>query len=201
MFVYDETVLNCITFAYTVGIWMLTEYIKYVGKKSGFVRVDRLNPFASNIISMCNVYCYILFRNDQIMLAYYMYDLVNSISKRDTKIVIHHLISGWFLCLAVDHPDKYNIRLTAWYFEFSNQFMYYYKITKYSTLSKPIKLLIGWLSLNTTIIMWVVFRIGYLLYVINWPVTQPVKVSFWIFMFANIAWIRAMLGTVRQLER
>ena len=192
VFEYDRDVINNSVLVYAGWFWVLNWFIQWICKGMSVINQNKLNQFASNVVSCINVYMYMYMENNHVFFGYYIYDIINSIYKHDMLIIVHHLITMFVISIDPMSPNKTLITKSIWYFETSSVFLHYYKMVHYTHLSKMTKNVVGYYALSSSIVMWIVFRVGYLFY--NVPASVGISgfLMFALFSSASIWWINSM---------
>jgi hypothetical protein len=81
-------------------------------------------------INIINTILFLIFRNVNLLIAYYVYDLIIIILcyKKDRLLIIHHIISLYALTINPSGPDYDNIMSTAYLQKLGDLFLHIQKI-------------------------------------------------------------------------
>lgn len=160
--------------------------------------------FAADVISMLNSYWYLLYQNQEAIIAYYIYDLgrmVLNFSKKDIALVLHHVVTIYMVSLPVDSLDGEKVAQAMKYVKFGDLFFYWYDIVKHSNLSKSypkLALNIQIVSVIMSIVFWSYYRIWCTLKF--YPLYSVLHNAIGIVLHVATAyWVWGMFGRAKRL--
>lgn len=126
---------------------------------SGYKKSDNLS---SCIVSMLVCWKCIITRDMRDVIDYYWYDLALALVRKDSLIILHHVISLYALQHCSDHPDYERIHIATVLMKTGDVVLHHYKITDALELYDkwPIGIRVyQMMTMSATIGLWIVFRV------------------------------------------
>ncbi len=158
----------------------------------------RNEAIAAYIISMISCWKFIIDNDYSLLEAYYWYDIIISILKRDMLMVAHHFLVIYVL-YRTNTPDHHIGLLILKYAKISDITAHINKILQSievnTNLIKDIRLI----SLLITIMLWLIFRLGYIIYVYNYVVLYESKIMLIVFTMFTAWWIYKLMCIAHRL--
>ena len=153
---------------------------------------------AAYAVSMIACWNFVINGDYKILEAYYWYDIMISLYKRDALMVAHHFLVIYVL-YRTGTPDSHIGIILLKCSKYSDIFC---NINKFLQLSKPNSNLIKdirLLSTLITIVLWMIFRIGVIAYVSNKVELYESKLVLAVFGGFNVWWIYKLCGLAYRL--
>lgn len=148
-------------------------------------------------VSMINTYLFLASANVPLFISYYLYDLVLMAIYREYIFIIHHIITLYFVTLPETHLYYNEMMLATYSMKLGELTLYWFKIISASGIKMPV---IYQFSLESSIILWSVFRVILPIYIHNkkFGTNYAIDALAIIVYVTNIIWIYKMYRLSRK---
>ena len=192
-----------INFIYVIGFMLLYQFMYRKAKRLQYINNVKVHQLVSNLISNITCVLFLFTHNKDLIFSYYWYDLTMMYLTLDKVMIIHHVFTLHGISHCPDYPDYDNIFSVLYIMKLADVFMHYYKILDTLQIdnrySKFIIVFIQIITVILTGILWLIFRVFYIL---NMFPFKTDKTNFIVFAFiiANIYWITKLYRLVVKLN-
>ena len=183
----------------TFEMHVLLYIAAYIALLINFKKYKQSNVIVTSIIAMSACWDYIINDNIYRLEVYYYYSIIISMLSFDYLMVGHHILVLYTI-YRVETPDRVLALTLLRYAKISDVVIYLNKICQYmNTTGNKIVEHIRMLSILITIVLWTIFRVGYVMYTVDKIATWEAAIAIAIFTVFNILWITKLCVLFRRL--
>ncbi len=166
---------------------ILSMIFAYILLRLVFYKIHRNDIISACIISSISCWDFVINNNLDRLEKYYIYSIIISCWHLDILMIAHHILVLYTM-YRVNTPDRELAMTLLRYAKISDIFAHVNKLCQYAkqtNLLEHIRLI----SILITIVLWVIFRVCYIIYTFNSIQTYEAMIAIMIFATFTVWWI------------